>query len=165
MKRLSVQGARPLKILHLACISLWIGGLAAWLPLVFGAGLQSADAAHTTYLHLRAIAWNVVGWGGIGSFLSGLALAGLTTWNLFTRRWIVAKLLTTVSAVLIGMFFIERHMLAGLAMLENRSQLTANFTDNHRLVQIGVVGQLSFFVAIIAIAVLKPGDAGSTSAQ
>ena len=65
MKRLSVHNARPLKILHLACTSLWLGGLAAWLPLVFGP-MQSVEVAQATYLHLRAIAWNVIGWGGIG---------------------------------------------------------------------------------------------------
>ncbi len=156
MKRLSVHQARPLKILHLACASLWFGGLAAWLPLVF-VPLQSAGAAQTTYLHLRAIAWNIIGWGGIGSLLTGLAMGGLTTWKLFERPWTVAKILMTIAAVLFGMFVIERHLLNGLAMLETYQGLTERFLANHHTVQVSVVGQLVLFVSIFAVAVLKPG--------
>jgi hypothetical protein len=66
------------------------------------------------YRNLRAIAWNVIGWGGIGSVVSGLAVGELTTWGIFRQGWAVPKLVLTVLGVLFGMFYLEEHMLIGL---------------------------------------------------
>ncbi len=105
-------------MLHLACVALWIGGVATWLLLVWGTEAASLDETRATFLNLRAIAWNVIGWGGIGSFVSGLALGGLTPWGLFRRRWVVATFTMTIAGVLFGMFFVEHHMLEALAALD-----------------------------------------------
>lgn len=159
MKRLSVLAARPLKLVHLTFVVMWVGGVVAWLPLVFGVGLGRTPDALTTYLNLRAIAFNVVGWGGIGSFFSGLAIGGFTTWGLFKRRWTVAKLVLTVVGILNGMFFCERHMLAGLEMLQQVQgdpAATEPFRANHHLLEIGLVCQVGLFLLITAVAIYKP---------
>ncbi len=164
MRRLTVHAARPLKLVHLTFVALWFGGLAAWLPLVFRIRPGTPDAL-ATYLNLRAIAFNVVGWGGIGSFFSGLAIGGLTTWGLFKRRWTVAKLGLTAAGILNGMFYCERHMLAGLAMLERDPSAGEAFRANHAALELGLVAQMALFFSIVAVAIFKPGPKPSMSAE
>lgn len=156
MKRLSRSAARPLKVAHLASVALWMGGLAAWVPLVFAT--EPVDATHVTWLHLRAIAWNVIGWGGIGSFATGLALGGFTTWGLFRRPWTALKLVMTAAGILFGMFFIEQHLLDGIAAIEGGAAHDA-IAAHRSAMRAGVIGQLALFLGIVAVAVLKPGDA------
>ncbi|HEY8432650.1 MAG TPA: hypothetical protein VIL20_29970 [Sandaracinaceae bacterium] len=155
MKRLSPRAARPLKIAHLASVALWMGGLAAWLPLVL-----ATEATHVSWLHLRAIAWNVIGWGGIGSFATGLALGGLTTWGLVRRPWTVLKLVMIGAGILFGMFFIEQHLLDGIAAIEAGAADGA-IAAHRSAMRAGVVAQLALFLSIVAVAVLKPGEGRS----
>ncbi len=158
MKRLSVRAARPLKVAHLAFIILWVGGLAAWVPLVQAGQWGGVDGTRGAYLHMRAIAWNIIGWGGVGSFLTGLAIGGFSTWGLFKRKWVVAKLVLTMGGIAFGIFFVERHMLDGLAMLEVPAFEAARFLANHRALQLGIACQLILLLTILGVAVLKPGD-------
>jgi len=77
MKKLKGRGARLLKTAHIVCIAIWFGGVMSWSILT---DYQSTRAA---YLNMRSIAWNVIGWGGIGSLLTGLMNALLTNMGAF----------------------------------------------------------------------------------
>jgi hypothetical protein len=52
------------------------------MPLLFKMDTSNYNATLLTYLSMRDIAWNVIGWGGIGSLFSGLTLAIFTSWGL-----------------------------------------------------------------------------------
>lgn len=158
--KLGRRGTRALTTVHLVFTALWVGGVAALLPVAMTVDPVDPAAARSTYLNLRTIAWNVVGWGGIGSFTTGVALGGLTSWGLFKRRWTIAKLGLTVGGVAFGMFFNERHMLAGLAVLESGAMTgtrgAAEFAAHHAAFERGLLLQLGAFALILAIAVFKP---------
>lgn len=144
------------KVLHFCSIALWMGGAAALLPLLATVDFADPDQAHRTYLALRGIAWNVIGWGGIGTVTTGLLLAGLSPWGFFRYRWIAAKLAMGPAMVLFGMFFVERHMLVNLAHMEEDGGSSALLVATQVKVQFGVVGLLTAFVLVIALSVAKP---------
>lgn len=120
--------------------------------------LEDYDSVHITYLHLRSIAWNVIGWGGILSFLTGLLNGLLTKWGLFRYTWIKVKLASTIGMILLGMFYTEQKMLVNLQMLENdqNAMRSAGFLANHVALQWVVPIQLLLFFLIVLISLLKP---------
>ncbi len=65
MLKVNSTGAKALKVLHLTAIAIWIGGAASWLPILAGTDFSNYNATYTAYLNMRAVAWNVIGWGGI----------------------------------------------------------------------------------------------------
>ncbi|ASZ10748.1 hypothetical protein CK934_07020 [Chitinophaga sp. MD30] len=136
-----------------------MGGLLAWLPLINSMELTDLGASRTTYQNLRTIAWNVIGWGGIGSFFTGLLNGMLTHWGLFRHRWIVLKLLLTIGMILFGMFYTERKMLVNLSLLDQGDPAILQdplFLTNHHTLQLVVPMQLIVFFLIVLISVVKP---------
>lgn len=154
--KLGRRGGGALKVAHLVCTALWVGGVIALFPLALRVDPADPTTAETIYLNLRAIAWNVVGWGGIGSFATGIALGVLTPWGLFRERWTIAKLGLTLYGIGFGMFFVERHMLAGLAILESATGSSDAFAYHHAWFINGLFAQTTTFAAILLVAVFKP---------
>ena len=160
MKRLSIgsKGAKALKVLHLAAIALWIGGAVTWLPLIAGSDLTNYQATYTSYLNMRAIAWNVIGWGGIFSFVTGLLNALLTEWHLFKYKWTTVKLAVVVGQIALGMFYIEEKLLKNIVLLEN-DQVAAlhseSFLANHAAIETGILAQLAIWLFLITISIYK----------
>jgi hypothetical protein len=158
--KLGPRGVKTLKVVHLGATVLWMGGVLSWLPLVFSfASATSYSAQHVTYEHFRLIAFNVIGWGGMTSFLSGLAISFLSSWGLLKYRWTMAKLVLTLCGVAFGMFFVEVRMVRGLEMMEALGERAFNspaLLANHRELTVGVLIEVVMFLAIVSIAVFKP---------
>ena len=107
MKKLQPTHLRWLKVLHLACVSCWIGGAVSLLLLYFlksdiddGAVLYGINQS----IHHVDMAVVVVP-GAIGCLLTGFAYSALSNWGFFKQRWITVKWAITVSAILFGTFF------------------------------------------------------------
>lgn len=159
MKKLGPKGSRLLKIIHICCIAVWFGGVMSWFPLVFQSDLADFEQTKTTYYNLRSIAWNVIGWGGISSFFTGLLLGTIThTWRLFKHRWVTVKFFTVIGLILFGMFFLEDLMLTNLDLLLNEQTALSDpvFLYNHNLIKTGLVFEAFVFIGVITISVLKP---------
>lgn len=159
MKNAGRKGGRFLKILHVCCIAVWFGSVMSWAPLVFG--LDGADfrEVQTTYLNMRSIAWNVIGWGGISSLFSGLLLVTLTKWSLLKHRWAAVKFIAIIGLIFFGMFFMEEWMLRNVELLKNGQATTLNdqaFQSNHNSIKMGLVAEFLAFTVIIGISVFKP---------
>lgn len=159
MKKMGVKSTKAILILHFCSLALWLGGVLSCLPLLFQADTDNYDNVHTTYIHMREIAWNVIGWGGIGSFLTGLALAIFTKWGLFRHKWVMAKFFITIGLVLFGMFFNEHRILTNIELLESNGAealLNQVFINNHTTLKNGMIGVSAGFILLIGIAVYKP---------
>lgn len=159
MKKLGVKSTKAVLILHFCSLALWLGGVLSCLPLLFQTDINNYDSVHTTYVHMREIAWNVIGWGGIGSFLTGLGLAIFTNWGLFRHKWVMTKFFLTIGLILFGMCFNEQRILMNIKLLENNGTealLNQAFLSNHATLKMGMVGASAGFVLLIIIAVYKP---------
>lgn len=159
MIKLNKGSAKAVLILHFCTLTLWLGGAISCLPLLYQADLSRYDETYATYLHMRAIAWNVIGWGGIGSFFTGLVLALFTEWGLFKHKWVMAKFFLVIALIMFGMFFNEHRMLENIELLEVHgvnSITNATFLQNHTTLKGGMLASTSGFILLIAIAVYKP---------
>ena len=159
MKKLTGKGARFLKTIHIVCIAIWFGGVMSWFPLVYGADISNFETTYAAYLNMRSIAWNVIGWGGIGSLLTGLMNALFTNWGFFKYKWITVKFFTVVCLILYGMFFLEARMLLNIDLLElnGASALESEaFLRNHAYIRYGLILEVAVFVFIISVSVFKP---------
>ncbi|GAA0550029.1 hypothetical protein [Chitinophaga japonensis] len=157
--KVNPAGARLLKAVHIFCTTLWIGGLLTFLPLVYNMPLTDTAATRITYLNMRSIAWNVIGWGGITSFVTGLLNSLLTSWGLFRHTWIRVKLVSVIGMILFGMFYSEQRMLDNISILESRPQQALTdpvFLHNHQALMYVVPLQLLGFFLIVLISVIKP---------
>ena len=108
MKKLRPKHLRWLKVLHLICVSCWIGGAVSLLLLYFlksdidnGAVLYGINQS----IHHIDMAVVVVP-GAIGCLITGMAYSTLSNWGFFKQRWITIKWLITVSAIIFGTFFL-----------------------------------------------------------
>ena len=133
MKKLQPTHLRWLKVLHLACVSCWIGGAVSLLLLYFlksdiddGAVLYGINQS----IHHVDMAVVVVP-GAMGCLLTGFAYSMLSNWGFIKQRWITVKWVITVSAILFGTFFLgpwETAMMnisgeLGLAALDDQGYL------------------------------------------
>lgn len=159
MKKLSAKGSKYLKIIHLIFVAIWFGGFMTWYPLVLGNGLTEYESAYTTYLNMRSIAWNVIGWGGIGSLSTGVLLGLFGNWSLFRHRWVAVKFFTVIGLIFFGMFFLEELMLSNIELLEEqnvRALSHSRFLDNHQWIKKGLIFEAVVFVTLVTISVIKP---------
>lgn len=159
MRTLGNKSAKAVLVLHFCSLALWLGGVLSCLPLLFQTDTDNYDSMLSTYIHMRQIAWNVIGWGGIGSLFTGLALALFTQWGLFRQKWVMAKFFITIGLILFGMFFNEHRILRNIEILENyktEALLNEVFLTNHATLKMGMVGTPAGFILLIIIAVYKP---------
>lgn len=159
MKKLDNKSTKAVLVLHFCSLALWLGGVLSCLPILFQTDISNYESVHITYVHLREIAWNVIGWGGIGSFLTGLVLAIFTKWGLFSHKWVMTKFFITIGLILFGMFFNEHRILMNIELLENNGAetlLNQAFLSNHATLKTGMVGVSAGFISLIGIAVYKP---------
>ena len=150
---------KVVKLAHYFFIAMWIGGLLSWFPFIFDSSVESFDKTYTHYIYLRDIAWNVIGWGGIGTFVTGVILGFTSNWRLFKSGWVTVKLVLTIGGILFGMFVIEQTLLENISILEATKEQflnQSNFQSNHEKLRWLIVVQEILFATIIGVAVFKP---------
>lgn len=108
MIKLPPRQLRWLKVLHLICVSCWLGGAVSLLLLYFlksdiddGQVLLGINQS----IHHVDMAVVVIP-GAIGCLITGLAYSTLSNWGFFKQRWLLVKWIITVSAILFGTFFL-----------------------------------------------------------
>lgn len=149
-----------LRVLHFTALALWLGGVLSCLPLLFQADVTKPELFYHAYTQMRAIAWNVIGWGGIFGLVSGLLLVWVAKWNLQKNRWVQAKLVLTLVFILFGMFYNEHRILTVIARLEETGIIAMQDTEllsMHQELRTGMLISAFGFILLIVIAVFKPG--------
>ena len=108
MQKLSPHQLRWLKVLHLICVSCLIGGAVSLLLLYFlKSDIDDGKVLHGINQSIRHVDMAVVVIpGAIGCLLTGLFFSLLSNWGFFTQRWLLAKWIITLSAILFGTFFL-----------------------------------------------------------
>lgn len=159
MIKLGPKSAKAVLVLHYCSLALWLGGVLSCLPLLFYADETLYDSIFSTYLYIRMIAWNVIGWGGIGGFVTGLILAVFTNWGLFKHKWVTTKFFLVIGLILFGMFFNEHRILMNINLMETSGADAVTetvFLKNHTQLKTGMLISVFGFILLIAIAVFKP---------
>lgn len=159
MKKLGPACTKWLKIIHIILVALFFGGIMSSVALTFGLKLAAFDETFETYKSIVAISDNIVRIGAVGTLLIGFVYGFFTNWGFFKHRWITVKWILFVIQTLLGIFVVDKLMMANMAILETeKSRALTNpiFIHNHSLRQDVVIIQVIITIVIICISVLKP---------
>jgi membrane-bound metal-dependent hydrolase YbcI (DUF457 family) len=113
--KLSPASFKALLTIHLVVSIALIGDSAGYLAIAIRAqGIVDSAAARVPYeiLHMLAFVFGVP--LSFAALLTGLALCFCTKWGVFRYPWVIAKLLLTVSVILVGALVLRGGMEAML---------------------------------------------------
>lgn len=159
MKKLGYNGKKTAKIIHICFIIVWVGATISLLPLITGMQINQYNSVHETYLNMKAINMSIIGWGGIGTLLTGLVLGIFTDWKLFKYNWVTTKFLTFFALTFFEYFFIQLKLFKNVTILESNSGDALHnslFLHNHSAIIFGIILQLLVFLSLIVISFFKP---------
>lgn len=159
MKKLSTNGLRTLKVVHLICAILWIGSAVSLNALRYLVPVE--DAASMYYLAevLEAIDMQLLVPGAVGCLLTGIVYGVWTNFGFFKHRWLTVKWMLTIFMILMGTFcmgpLVKENVLIGKSLMEgagDAARYAANVTTNTYL---GAL-QLMLLTVVLIISVWKP---------
>lgn len=164
MRRLNPKIAKVLKAAHITCVALWFGGVATWIPLLLALPDATFVEASNIHTNMQQIAYNVIGWGGIGSFATGVLLGILTPWKIFKYRWVTVKFFSVIAMIVFGMFYMDARLVTNIGILEQEqaAALTnAAYINNVRALRYGAFGEVIVFASIVLLSTIKPWVKGT----
>lgn len=108
MYKLSTNGQKALKTIHLITASCWVGGsLTLGLIYFLKRGIESPEAVYGINKAMHHIDVTIVIIpGAIGCLITGLFYSLFTKWGFFQHQWITIKWFVTISAILFGTFYL-----------------------------------------------------------
>ncbi|MBB6214251.1 hypothetical protein HNQ80_000320 [Anaerosolibacter carboniphilus] len=159
MKKLGSQGLKWLKIVHILLIILFLGGIISTLAINSHLKISTFDEAYATYKSSIIISDYVVKYGAQGTLIIGIVYGVFTNWGFLKHRWIAVKWLFWIAQTFIGIFVVDRLMVANMAILEaEKVKALSNpvFLQNHTTRQYVVIVQIVLSTFLICISILKP---------
>lgn len=159
MKKLGSTGMKWLKIIHVFLVVLFFGGILSSLALNLHIDFSNYDESHLAYKNLIIISDNIVRWGAIGTLFVGLIYGFFTNWGFFKHRWVGVKFILYMVQTVVGIFVVDKFMLANMELLESQGALALSnpvFIENHEIRQYAVIFQVAVTIFIFIISYLKP---------
>lgn len=161
LPKLGKTGLKLLKFAHLLAACCWIGGGVALAALnihndtaITGPVLFGINSAAAT-IDL----WVVIIFGAYGCLLTGLVYGFFSNWGFFRHKWVTAKWLITICAILFGTFFLgewERYMLESSKAVGLASFFDPRFLSIRSLHLSGGIFQVCLLALAVLLSVFKP---------
>ena len=157
--KLSVNGMKALKVVHLVCVVAWFGSAIAMNLLRHLVDVDDAAGMYWMAEILEPIDMKILVPGAIGCLLTGIIYSAFTVWGFFKHRWIVVKWVLTLFMILFGTFYmgpiVKANVVIGKALIDgcgDAAQYWHNVTAN------AYAGGLQMVLLAIAtiISVYKP---------
>ncbi|MBA2875836.1 DUF2269 family protein [Thermaerobacillus caldiproteolyticus] len=159
MKKIGPNGMKWLKIIHVFLVVLFFGGILSSLALNLHIDLTKYDESYLGYKNIIIISDNIVRWGAIGTLLVGFTYGFFTNWGFFKHRWVGVKFVLYIIQTIVGIFVIDKLMVANMKLLETQKELALSnpiFIQNHEIRQYAVYFQVVVTIFIFIISFLKP---------
>lgn len=159
MEKVGPNGMKWLKIIHVFLVVLFFGGILSSLALNLHIDFTRYDESYLGYKNLIIISDNIVRWGAIGTLLVGFTYGFFTNWGFFKHRWVGVKFVLYIIQTIIGIFVIDKLMLANMELLETQKIMALSnpiFIQNHEIRQCAVYFQVIITIFIFIISFLKP---------
>lgn len=159
MKKIGPKGMKWLKIIHVFLVVLFFGGILSSLALNLHIDFTKYDESYLGYKNLIVISDNIVRWGAIGTLLIGLIYGFFTNWGFFKHKWVGVKFVLYIIQTIIGIFVVDKLMVANMELLETQKEMVLNnpiFIRNHEIRQNAVYFQVIVTFFIFVISFLKP---------
>lgn len=158
MKKLSPRWTKILKMFHVLCLSIWMGGGVALLVLGFVRPETTAEA----YLHARVM--QAIDVYMVIVFASALLLTSLlyslfTHWGFVRHWWVIVKWVILVFQILFGALVLGPYASENLSMARSMTGPLSDYPkyfDNLDMTTILGGIQLALLVFVIFVSVWKP---------
>lgn len=156
-----------LRCIHTTSVCIWIGsGMCVLLLLRHGGMTGTGDELFALNYAISSIDNLLIKPSAAGTFISGMLICRQTNWKVLRHRWIMAKLLLTLGALVFGALWLGP-WLRELSVISGADRLAvfddARYQRLHHLGSVagGLQGALLFVLLLISI--VKPSRApGST---
>lgn len=159
MEKLDPVGLKWLKVIHIILVALFFGGIMSSFALNFGVKLPAYNETFETYKRIVIISDQIVRIGAVGTLLVGFLYGMFTNWGFFKHRWITVKWILFITQTILGIFVVDKLMMANMAILETEKTLALDnpvFLHNHTIRQYAVMIQIVITIFIFCISVFKP---------
>ncbi len=159
MKRIGPKGLRWLKIIHVFLVVLFFGGILSSLALNLHIDFTKYAEAYLGYKSVIIISDNIIRWGAVGTLLVGFIYGFFTNWGFFKHRWVGVKFILFIIQTVVGIFVVDKLMVANMDMLETQKELALSnpeFIQNHAIRQYAIYFQVAVTIFIFIISFLKP---------
>ena len=162
MRKLSGNGIKVLKILHLLFAAMWLtGGLCITLLVTTIAPQESHEMYMLALILQKIDDWIIVP-GALCCLATGIVYGVWTNWGFFKHRWITIKWIMTVSMILMGIFLMGPWVNDNVYSVSDISKYTMDntvfFHNNHKTLVFGSI-QVFLLIFIVILSVLKPWKA------
>lgn len=159
MKKIGPNGMKWLKIIHVFLVVLFFGGILSSLALNLHIDFTKYDEAYLGYKNIVVISDHVVRWGAIGTLVVGFTYGFFTNWGFFKHRWVGVKFVLFMVQTIVGIFIVDKLMMANMELLEAEKELALNnpaFIQNHEIRQYAVFFQVAVTIFIFIISYIRP---------
>lgn len=160
MRKISSTGLKLLKILHLLMIILFLGGILSSFALLIKLDLSDFDDVYSSYRIFNTVSDNAVKIGTLETILLGAIYGFFTRYGFVKHKWLAVKWIMFIAQTFIGIFVIDKLMMANLALLETEKTLALTnpvFIHNHFLRMDVVIFQIALTLFALVLSVWKPG--------
>ncbi len=159
--KLSANGIKILKLLHLVFASSWLGGALSIMILYFTKlGVENADIIVGVNTASRWIDNGiVVVLGACGCFFTGLVYSLFTNWGFYKHKWILIKWILTISSIAIGTTFLGPWENQMLEMSRQLGSAIFNDAEYIKLTNLHFglgIFQVSTILFMLYLSVFKP---------
>lgn len=159
MKKIGPNGMKWLKIIHVFLVVLFFGGILSSLALNLHIDFTKYDEAYLGYKNIVVTSDHVVRWGAIGTLVVGFTYGFFTNWGFFKHRWVGVKFVLFMVQTIVGIFIVDKLMMANMELLETEKELALNnlaFIQNHEIRQYAVFFQVAVTIFIFIISYIRP---------
>jgi hypothetical protein len=156
---MSAPAMKWLKIVHIVLVSLFFGGILSSVTVNFALGLNSYEDTLKSYKVIVLISDGVIRTGAVGTLAVAFVYGFFTPWGFFGHRWLAVKWILFLLQTFIGIFVVDKLMLANLYLLETMGPAALGdpgFLRNHGLRNAFVFIQIVLTLVIFIISVIKP---------
>jgi hypothetical protein len=127
MIKLGKSGMLWLRVVHVFFVSIWVGGAVALTLMQFGLNPTDGGSLYGIDRSMRFIDDFIIIPGAFGCLITGMVFSLFTRWGFFRYRWIIAKYIINIGAIMFGTFWLGP-WLNGMGPISSMEGLAA-FSD------------------------------------
>lgn len=162
MKTLGAKRLKLLKLLHLMCNFMWIGGGISMMLLLMGTHPQESHELYMKSVALKEIDDWLIITGASGCITTGLIYGIWTRWGFFKQRWITVKWILTIFMVGTGTFLMGpcvNDNVYGATEISDYTLNNTTFWNNIEQITFWGIIQIILLFLTVVISVYKPWKA------
>ncbi|MGE4319170.1 MAG: hypothetical protein AB7E96_09755 [Deferribacterales bacterium] len=161
MVKLSANGQKILKTIHLLTAGGWVAGAFTLTIMYFlKSDITDGDVLYGVNLSMHFIDnMLVIIVGAVGCLVTGLVYSVFTGFGFFKHRWIIFKWIVTVSCILFGTFYLgvwETNMTEISGRLRDGAFTDPAYLYNQKMQFIYGAVQLLILIITVFVSVFKP---------